>query len=472
MRPFLKNQTMRYRTKRIGLFLFAYLCAMTIRAGGIEHRPVAPGLPARAAPLMAGTAKVNITPSGDEPLHDSVYARSLVLEQDGHRVAFVSVDLAVFTSERVEKLCREKYAIDRLMICSSHNHSEPQKGGRSFAKGNPNMSFYEDQIVRAVGMALSNMFPARISAGHRSFPQLGFNRLIVRDDGHARESWFGDDHYTSENPERIPFGPVDPEVGVIRIDDLQGRPRVILMNYACHADVVCFNYAISADYPGVAARKVEEAFGHEINCLFVQGAGGNVEPLMISSRRTGATDPFQTDYAPMERMGELLAAETVKLAKSLIPPAPDAGSVMRYMDDSLLFTARFDKTKQYNVHITTVLIDSHIVIAACPGELFSTLQLDWKQKMAMDQANPFLFGYTWSGGDWPGYVADIRSAAQGGFGADQDAHIIEPGAGERIMLRQLENYYRLTGLMREKPGPSGFKAGARWNLTRVPRENP
>ena len=51
------------------------------------------------------------------------------------------------------------------------------------------------------------------------------------------------------------------------------------MNYACHADVVCQNYAVSADYPGVACRKVEEAFGTNFVCLFVQGAGGNIELL-------------------------------------------------------------------------------------------------------------------------------------------------------------------------------------------------
>ncbi|HZE85456.1 MAG TPA: hypothetical protein VE035_14170, partial [Puia sp.] len=141
--------------------------------------------------LMAGTAKVNITPDGDEPLHDSVYARSLVLELNGRRVAFVSVDLAVFTSDRVEQICKEKYGITGVMLCSSHNHSEPQKKGRSFEKGNPYTVFYEDQIVKAVGIAVRDMFPARISAGRRSFPPLGFNRLIPREDGHARESWFG-----------------------------------------------------------------------------------------------------------------------------------------------------------------------------------------------------------------------------------------------------------------------------------------
>jgi neutral ceramidase len=418
--------------------------------------------------LLAGTAKVNITPDSNEPLHDSVYARSLVLDLNGRRLAFVSVDLAVFTSERVERICKDRFGISQLMLCSSHTHSEPQKAGRSFAEGNPYVPFYEDQIIRAVEIAVQHLFPARIAAGRKTFPQLGFNRLVIRDDGHARESWFSDDHYTSENPERIPFGPVDPEVGVIRIDDMQGNPRAIIMNYACHADIVCFNYAISADYPGVACRKVEEAFDKKVNCLFVQGAGGNIESLQISSRRSGPEDPFQTDYAPMERTGELLAYETIKLAKNLAPSGERTD--IRFMDDSMHFTGRFDKTRSINVHLVSILINHDIVIAACPGELFVQLQLDWKNKVELSSANPFLFGYSWSGGMWPGYIADVRSAALGGYGADQDPKIIEVGAGEAIVTRQLENYYRLNGLMREQPGPVGFKSGHQWII--VPFHKP
>ena len=425
------------------------------------------------AQLMAGTAKVNITPQSKEPLHDSVYARSLVLQSGQLRLAFVSVDLAVFTSERIEKICKEKYGISQVMLCSSHNHSEPQPDGkRSFQQGNPFTIYYEDQIIKAVGESMEHLFPAHITAGRQTFPQLGFNRLIIREDGHARESWFSDDQYTSENPERIPFGPVDPEVGVIRIDDQQGQPRVILMNYACHADIVCFNYAVSADYPGVACRKVEEAFGHGVNCLFVQGAGGNIESLQISSRRKGPDDHFQTDYAPMERTGELLAFQVIKLAKSLsatvTSATPGAGAntaqspSLQLLEDSLHFTGRFNKKLDYNVHLSTIIINNTIAIAACPGELFVQLQLDWKKKMELAGVTPLLFGYTWSKGNWPGYIADVRSAALGGYGADQGDNLIEVGAGEAIITRQLTNFYRLNGLMRGKPGPIGFKGGAQW----------
>jgi hypothetical protein len=417
--------------------------------------------------LLAGTAKVSITPVTDEPLHDPVYARSLVLEIDHERLAFVSLDLGVFTSEKVETVCKGRYGISKLFLCSTHNHTGPSKPGKAPEYSDLN-SFYEKQIIQAVELAVTNMFPARIAAGRRSFPQLGFKRLIVREDGHARESWMGDDHYGPINPDRIPFGPVDQEVGVIRVEDTNGQPRAIIMNYACHADVVCQSYAISADYPGVATRKVEEAFGNGVNCLFVNGAAGNVAPLFTVPRRTGPDDPFKTDYTPMERMGELLAHETVKVAKSLSGKTDE--TTIKYKDATLAFTGRFDSTRHFDVRLTTIVINDDIVIAANPGELFAELGLEWKAKMQGETANPFYFGYTWSAGQWPGYVPSIKGAALGGFGADQDRGMIEVGAGEAMFNKHLENYFRLTGLMRAEPGPSGFKSGARWIVVPVPEE--
>jgi len=417
--------------------------------------------------LLAGTAKVSITPVTDEPLHDPVYARSLVLEINRERLAFVSVDLGVFTSEKVETACKETYGISKVFLCSSHNHTGPSKPGKA-PEYSDLKAFYEKQIIQAVGLAVTNMFPARIAAGHKSFPQLGFKRLVVREDGHARESWMGDDHYGAINPDRIPFGPVDQEVGVIRVEDTNGQARAIIMNYACHADVVCQSYAISADYPGVAARKVEEAFGKGVNCLFVNGAAGNVAPLFTVPRRDGPNDPFKTDYAPMERMGELLAFETVKVAKSLRGQGEE--TTIKYKDAALAFTGRFDPARHFDVRVTTIVINDDIVIAANPGELFAELGLEWRAKMRAEAADLFYFGYTWNAGQWPGYVPSIKGAALGGFGADQDRGMIEVGAGEAIFNKHLENYFRLTGLMRSEPGPSGFKRGARWIVTPVPEE--
>ncbi len=417
--------------------------------------------------LLAGAAKITMTPETDEPLHDPIYARSLVLDINGERLALVAVDLAVYTSTNVETACKEKYHIAKVILCASHNHTAPSRPRKTPETANLK-TFYDNQVIKVVGSAVSNMFPARLAAGRRSFPQLGFKRLIVRDEGHARESWMGDDHYRAINPERIPFGPVDDEVGVIRIEDMKGQPRAVVMNYACHADVVCQSYAISADFPGAAARRVEEAFPGAY-CLFVNGAAGNVAPLFTVPRRDGPKDPFKTDYAPMERMGELLAIETIKVAGALRGRPGD--TTIKYRDEALQFTGRFDKKRQFDVHLTTMMINDDIVIAANAGELFAELGIAWKKQMQTEVANPFYFGYAWSGGQWPGYVPSIKGAALGGFGADQGTGGIEVGAGEAIFNKHLESYFRLTGLMRDQPGPVGFRRGDRWIVTPVPENS-
>ncbi|MDR2949261.1 MAG: hypothetical protein LBV71_08635 [Prevotella sp.] len=399
--------------------------------------------------LMAGTAKINITPKNVLPLHDSVFARALVLEVGDLRIAQVSVDLVNFASQRVVDVCKEKYGISQVLISASHSHECPIALAMfDRSKTYPsNTTYFEDRIIQIVGEAVNSMFPARISAGNRSFPQLGFNRLIIREDGRARESWIGDEHYNVENPERIPFGPVDPEVGVIKIEDMNGNARAIVMSYAMHADIACFSHEISADYPGVASRKVEEAFDNKAICLFVAGGGGNVESLMISRRRTGPDDPVRTDYTPVNRTGELLAFEVIKQAKQLRAGSDQTSMKMR--TDSLQFSSRENKAQSFSVHIATILIND-IVIAVCPGEMFVQLQLEWKEKARLADVTPLFFGYTWTKGRSPGYVADVRSAALGGYGAE-GGNRIQVGAGEAIINKHLENLYILNGLMNKYP---------------------
>lgn len=202
------------------VFLFILLCGCFALSGTLN---------AAEGQLMAGTAKINITPKQNIPLHDSVYARALVMEIGNMRVAQVSVDLVSFHSDRVAQVCKEKYGITQLLVCASHTHEDPNMAdARPREKKPDNTPFFEECIIKVVGEAIGNMFPARISAGTRTFPQLGFNRLIIRKDGKARESWIGDEHYNVENPERIPFGPVDPEVGVIKVEDMQGNAVPLL----------------------------------------------------------------------------------------------------------------------------------------------------------------------------------------------------------------------------------------------------
>jgi hypothetical protein len=391
-----------------------------------------------ASQLMAGTAKINITPSRPKyPVHDSLYARALILDADGSRIAFVTLDLGGYTNIPLVEKLKSKFNLKEVYFCPQHTHSS-ETAPRDWLEG---------QIMSVMETASENTFEAHVSGGHRYFPQLSFNRLVLRDDGRARESWVGDDHYRAVNPERIPHGPVDNAVGVIKLEDMDGKPRVLIMNYACHPDVAWNNFEISGDYVGYATKYTEEAFGNTVNCLFVQGGGGNQAPLFKDGGRTDPDDPRPSNYDLIDRMGKLLSIETVKLAKELYPNPNDVPDI-KVKTDSLHFTGRYDKSLQYNVHFSVISINDRYVIATVPGEPFIKFQIDWKREM-QPYAIPFFFGYTWNGGKWPIYLPDIRSAAYGGYGADHGPNLIEIGAGERIMAKLLETYYQMTGIFKQ-----------------------
>ncbi|MDR1153198.1 MAG: hypothetical protein LBL04_00685 [Bacteroidales bacterium] len=392
---------------------------------------------AASANLTAGTAKINITPLQPKyPVHDSLYARSLILEAGDRRIAFVSLDLGGYTNIPLSEQLKKQFKLTEIYFCPQHTHSSERAP----------QEWLEKQITAVVKKASESMFEARISGGHRYFPQLSFNRLILRDDGRARESWLGDDHYRAVNPERIPHGPVDPAVGVIRVEDMKGNPRVLIMNYACHPDVAWNNFEISGDYVGYAVKYTEEAFDRKVNCLFVQGGGGNQAPLFKDGGRKSPDDPRPSNYDLIDRMGKLLSIEAVKLAKELYPHPHDVADI-RVKTDSLHFTGRYDKNLRYNVYFSVISINNRYVIATVPGEPFIKFQIDWKREI-QPYAMPFFFGYTWNGGKWPVYLPDIRSAAYGGYGADNGPGLIEVGAGEQIMIKLLENYYRMNGVFR------------------------
>ena len=69
----------------------------------------------------------------------------------------------------------------------------------------------------------------------------------------------------------------DPQLAIIRFDDLEGKPIAILVNFAAHpvmTDEKILKY--SADYPGFLKNKVEAELATK--CVFMQGAAGDMSP--------------------------------------------------------------------------------------------------------------------------------------------------------------------------------------------------
>lgn len=400
--------------------------------------------PAEEVSLEAGVARVEITPSlfmdmagyanrkcgPANGTHDPLFAKVLVLATGESRVAIVTLDLISLVSENLRRDVAEKLGIPVLLLAASHTHSGP-----SFQSSSPYQAEIEPKIFGAIRQAAGSMFPARLAVGRGSI-QLGYNRLLPRDDGRTRALF--------DNPERIPYGPVDPEFTLLRVEDKTGAVRALAVHYACHAVVLGpRNCKYSADYPGVLQAKVESQIPGA-QCMFVQGGAGDVNPLFLA--RTGKEDE---DFDTVRKMGELLAANVLRAAKDMKPLSPLRFPIQS-AKEILKFSDRWDKEKTLEVGITTVLINREIAIAAVPGEPLHKLQTIWKAQAEVPY--PLFYGYTYSsGGTWPGYIPDLRSAAHGGYGADVTTRI-EVGAGERIMQRHLVNLYGLLGMWQDKPG--------------------
>lgn len=402
--------------------------------------------------LRAGVARVDITPAVSMQMygyrdrecgpsngtHDPLYAKALVLESGGSRMAIVTLDLGSIVSERLKDEVRAKLGITVLLLAASHSHSAPAflPFGSAPVRDDAGARYrteLEQKIFGAIEQASTSMFPARLGVGRGSI-QLGYNRLQMQNDGRSRVLY--------RNPERIPWGPVDPGVDLLRVEDTAGRPRALLVHYAVHAVVLGkTSCKFSADFPGMMQTKVEsELPGTQV--MFVQGGAGDINPLLM-----GRSGDEAADFAVAEKMGDILATEVLKANKGVI--GVEAGPI-HSRSELLEFRNRWDKNRKLTVGVTTVLIGKDIAIATLPGEPFHMLQKTWKAQASV--AHPLFYGYTYTaGGTWAGYIPDLRSAAHGGYGADVST-TIEVGGGERIIQQHLINLYDLQQMWRETPG--------------------
>jgi hypothetical protein len=412
----------------------------------------------RAAEIECGIAQADITPpvGGDttgyqsaEPtdgVHDPVSARVLVLKSRASNlsVALVSCDLCVFNSSRLYRQLderRDELGIDHLLLMNTHTHAGPSMRQDDFPSAEqPWRKTVEQRILTAIEEAKKNLFPAYLAAGE-GYLQLGYNRLVQRGP-HAVT------HF--ENPDRIPYGEVDPTVGVIRVSDEDSQVRAVLVHYACHPVVLGpRNRKISADYPGVLRGVIERHAGRGAMCMFVQGGGGDINPLIMARG-----DDRGSDFELVERTGQLLADEVLRVL-ALLEDQPGRSDELLIASSELDFADRWQPQDRVTLGVATLLINGEIGIVTLPGEPFHLFQVDWRERSGLPHA--YLFGYCSNGPyPWPRYLPDLLSAARGGYGAS-DTTRAEPGAGERLVNRGLAQLLQLQGRLKEQPQRHTFE---------------
>lgn len=402
--------------------------------------------------LRAGVARVDITPpvggltagyaaaAPTDGVHDPLSARVLVLESNGRAIAMVSMDLCVFNSPRLHERAKN-LGVDHLLLMNTHTHAGPKMDQGNFpGEGESWKTVVEDRVENAIREALANMFRARVAAGEGELA-LGYNRLLRR--GEHAVTMF-------ENPDHIPYGPVDPTVGVIRVADHDDKIRAVLVVYACHPVILGpRNRKISADYPGVTRDRVEAELGEGATCIFIQGAGGDINPLRMArgENRDG-------DFEIVRRVGERLAAEVLEVLRAM-NDQPGRSSSAAALSRPVVVPHRFDQNAEVRLGTTSVLINDEIGIVTMPGEPFHRFGVDLRARSGLPHA--YLFGYCCDGPyDWPSYLPDIESAARGGYGAS-DTTRAEVGAGERLLDAGIVGLHTLRGRLKPEPRRHTFE---------------
>jgi neutral ceramidase len=266
---------------------------------GVGRRPVTPPLGIKTAGFYSREGVV----TG----HDGALTATVcVLRGRGRSVVIAALDLCMAPQPLVAAWRASMAEVadttaDHVLVNLSHTHSSGALAATQpeFAFQREMLEDYEAmlgrQLVAATTDAVAGLRPGRIGADSgRS--QLGIQRREMDADGYV---FLGE----------VPDGPIDPVVGVVRVDDLDGRPIAILAAYGCHTVTVGPRASVaSADFPGPMRELVERTLGG--TCLFLQGGGGDIMPCWGMGHEADNQDG-------KERIGWMLGGEVVAVAAGI-----------------------------------------------------------------------------------------------------------------------------------------------------------
>lgn len=284
-------------------------------------RPVSPGLRhllwlgilwcglsetrAALAELQAGAAKIDITNRDVPEPPDHLWAKALVLRDGPLSVVIVTVD-AVAIGEigpvnsqylpNIRAAVQKELGIppEHLLVNASHCHGIV-------------CADVEARTVQVIKEAWSKLEPVKVGAGSGHENRIMENRRLRLKSG--KQSDIRHAYSVAPDEEVAAIGPVDPEIGVLRLDRLDGRTLAVVFNFACHPIQGTPRTAgNTADITGYASQVIEDNLDPGTIALFLQGCAGDINPIMYK-------DVNHPRHA--EPLGNMLGLSTLKAVRQI-----------------------------------------------------------------------------------------------------------------------------------------------------------
>ncbi len=413
--------------------------------------------------LRAGAAVSNITPAlgcslaggmtdriGTE-VHDELHVRSLSLDNGETRLAIAVVDSCAVPRaiiDRAKELIHQHAGLpaSQLLISATHTHSAPP--ATHLFQSVPDPKYVEWLAVRVadcVRLAINRLQPARIGWAVGREERLVFNRRYFMKPGTIPPDPFGrtTDRVQMNPPAASPniikpAGSTDPEVGVLAVESLDGRPIGVLGNYALHYVGGTGSGHISADYFAAWARSMRRLAGQPFVAILSNGCSGNINGINFL-----APPVRHPPYEQLERYADILAAESYRAWRTIefqeavemgaaleelelvtrLPGEEDVSAARKilaaagagphkershiYARETVILHESYPKTVKTPVQALRI---GSLGIATFPGEAFVEMGLEVKAKapfkpaMLIELAN-----------DYRGYIPTVEGHELGGY---------------------------------------------------------
>ena len=272
-----------------------------------------------SAPLMAGVAKVDITAIDAGPVNDPLYAKALVLKSDSQTVVLMTIDAVAggeighIKNDYLPKV-RARLEADlkipptNVLINASHCHGVVCQDA-------------DERSIQAVKLASQNLVPVKLGTGTGHEDRIMENRRLKLKNGKVVDVRHA---YSMPFDEEVAeVGPIDPQIGILRLDRLDGSTLAVVYHFACHPIQGVPSGGNTADITGFASQVIEENLSEGTIALFVQGCGGDINPVLYK-------DVEQPRSA--EPLGHLLGLSTLRALRK-IPVKQD--SRLKLIQESL-----------------------------------------------------------------------------------------------------------------------------------------
>lgn len=388
--------------------------------------------------LKAGFAKTEITPevpvmlygyasrkTPSEGIHDPLYARIAVFENNGKKVVFISSDLGsygddIFKSIRKELMDKFSLKESEIFLSTIHSHSSPVL---SMDKENyfpANIAYTEKltgKLVKGVGDAIKNLAPVQTGLG-TGYSPVGSNRREMRPDG-------------SITLGRNPYGVTDKEVLVMKVVSSDGRALGAIYDYATHSTSLgAKNLLISGDVLGLSAQFVEKILGKEIISPVFAGASGNIDPWYR------VLTEFNTEEGWIPEpvlLGTLLGEEVVHVFRNI--KETNNGSEIATAFRSVECVRR--KTPDSTVPENTIPVNITVARIGSAAFVGFNVEMITEIGMKIKAASPFnhTFIITHCNGS-SGYLPPIELYKEGGY--EVTSTKFEPGSAEKVIREALK----------------------------------